>query len=125
MACTIILNSSLGIIDETYTGRVTIDEFRDAVARRVSLSKETGVEKILIDTSGVTESPVRMMDIYSLPDSFYAEQGVSKRSRMALVLPRTSKEREIAKFFEDACCNRGWTVMSFEERQDAIDWLQA
>jgi len=125
MACTIILNASLGIIDEMYTGRVTIDEFRDAVARRVSLSKETGVEKILIDTSGVTESPVRMMDIYSLPDSFYAEQGVSKRSRMALVLPKPSKEREIAKFFEDACYNRGWTVMSFEERQDAIDWLQA
>lgn len=123
MACKVTFNSSLGIIESTYTGRVTMDDVKDAINQRKLLTKDMDFEKILVDGAGVTELPLGVMDAFSVPNDLW-EKGINRLSRMALVIPKIKKAKELARFFEDACYNRGWKVKCFEERQDAIDWLQ-
>ena len=115
-------NPSLEIIEEVFTGFVTAQELREATSQRISLQKETGITNILNDVSAF-ELDVTLMDVFDFPHKQYPEQGADIKTRMALIMPKCNKAREVAKFFITASLNRGWVVVPFEERQGATDWL--
>jgi hypothetical protein len=116
-------NPSLGIIEEVFYGLVTASELTEATSQRISLQKETSITKILNDVSDI-KLEASVIDILNFPDKQYPEENVDRKTRMALILPKCNKARNMAEFFMTASLNRGWTVGPFEERQSALDWLQ-
>jgi hypothetical protein len=115
-------DASLGIIEVTYTGLVTGSDLWEACSRRISLQEQTGLLRVLIDTSGI-ELVATILDVFSLPAKLYEERHADRQSRIALILPKSKEAIEFAEFYELACKNRGWSVRVFQGRQDAIDWL--
>jgi hypothetical protein len=116
-------NTSLGIIEEVFYGLVTASELTEATSQRISLQKETSITKILNDVSDI-KLEASVIDILNFPDKQYPEENVDRKTRMALILPKCNKARNMAEFFMTASLNRGWTVRPFEERQSALDWLK-
>jgi len=114
-------NSELGFIQCTYTGLVTINEFKEATNKVIALSKSYKTNRVLIDDSKL-EIAVSTAEIYKLP-LFYEDVNANRRSRMALILPTAPQAREDVQFYETVCRNRGWFIKAFNGRQEAIDWL--
>ena len=114
---------SLGIIEEIFYGLVTAAELTVATSQRISLQKETSITKILNDVSDI-KLEASVIDILNFPDKQYPEENADRKTRMALILPKCNKSRNLAEFFMTASLNRGWTVRPFEERQSALDWLR-
>ena len=122
MPWSVTYNPSLDIIEEVFCGAVSALEFREAVSRRISLERETGSTNILNDISEV-EVGASVFDLLNFPGKQYHEEGSNRNVRMALIMPRSKKSRDLAEFFVTACLNRGWQVKEFTARQKAIDWL--
>jgi hypothetical protein len=124
MAWSAKYDRSMDIVEVVYTNDVTGTELREAASERIRLQKETGTMSVLVDASGIEHMVAGTMDVFGLPDELYVSKEANRKSRIALVFPRSRKEREAVKFFENACANRGWRVKAFEERQAAVDWLR-
>lgn len=114
-------DGNLGIIDSTVTGVLSGDEIRSCTDEIIDLSVRRGVAKILIDALKAT-SVSSFEDVYDIPGR-YQEGGLSRSSRLALVLPELRSVREIAKFYDNVCNNRGWLVQPFATRDEAVAWL--
>jgi len=123
MPWNVYFNPSLGIIEEVFYGLVPASELTEATSQRILLQKETSITKILNDVSDV-KLEASVIDILNFPDKQYPEENADRKTRMALILPKCNKARNMAEFFMTASLNRGWTVRPFEERQSALDWLQ-
>lgn len=114
-------DTELGLIHCVYSGRVTVDEFKEATTKAMTLSKIKKTAKFLIDDS-MLEIAVSATEIYELP-LFYDDIKASRKSKMAVILPSARQARKDVEFYETVCRNRGWAVKIFTERQRAIDWL--
>jgi len=113
---------SLHMSEVVFSGKVTGSELRAAASRRISLEKETHCNAILVDASNL-ELAATLVDVLDLPDRLYTDEEASRQSLIALVQPKSDREKKEAVFYETACRNRGWFVQVFSERQEAIDWL--
>ena len=115
-------NSELGIVEFTFTGSVTGEEFGRATIEGIDLAKAKDTKLFLIDDSDLQDAG-SVIDLYNLP-RLYEKLGLERGSRGAVVLPTaSSKAAEDARFHETVCLNRGWQVKVFTDRQEAIDWL--
>ncbi len=123
MTWTLEFNSVLRIIDLVYVGHVTGPEMREATTKAIALGKEKGILEVLVDGMEVDLAP-SIIDLFELPDKQYLAEGKSRRSRIALVLPKSPEVKKAARFYENACVNRGWKVQSYPNRDDAIEWLK-
>lgn len=122
MTWTITCNDASGMIELVFTGNVTGPEIREATSWSISLMKNRNIKDILFDTTDQEQVP-SIFDIYNLPDQ-YEKEGLTRQSRVGLVLPQKRDLRAQARFYEDVCVNRGWTVRLFENREDAVRWLR-
>ena len=115
-------NSELGIVQGSYVGRVTADEFKEATIKAIGLAKDNNTNLFLIDDSEY-EGGASLFGLFELPD-LHVEMEADRSSRAALILPSSGTvASEDARFYETLCLNRGWQVKVFSKRQDAIDWL--
>jgi hypothetical protein len=124
MAWTVEYNDVLQIVELTYSGRTTGEEIKEAAASRMSMGKQKGVTKFLIDTRKVEADGSATLDIYDVPDKMYPKEHVQYTNRIAILEPESSTSREMVKFYENACVNRGWLVKTFQDRESAVKWLQ-
>jgi len=122
MSWTVKHNPLLGIIEVTLSGLHTATEQRDSVTKRISVEKETGTTRTLIDASEVEEFP-SVSQVIDLPSRLYPELGANRTSHIAFVLPVSETARESVQFLETACVNRGWNLKTFPDRKSALDWL--
>lgn len=122
MSWDIKYNEDSQIIEISYTGDVTGMDLHEAATKRLSMQKKTGAKLILADAS-LTRSNPPIMDIYELPDRLYSDNKAIRDSRIAFVLPKNKKFRELAYFYQTAVKNRGWIIELFENREDAFSWL--
>lgn len=123
MAWSVTFNRSNGIVDLVYTGEIFGNDLREAATKRIAIQEQTGAQSVFVDASKVTIMSAGTLDIFSLPESFYEEKGMSRKAKIAILLPASEKAREDFLFFETACVNRGWIVNSFDSHQNAISWL--
>ena len=115
-------DSELGIVQGSYVGRVTADEFKEATIKAIGLAKDNNTNLFLIDDSEY-EGGASLFGLFELPD-LHVELEADRISRAALILPSSGMAAaEDARFYETICLNRGWQVKVFSKRQDAIDWL--
>jgi hypothetical protein len=118
------INSDLNMIEVSYTGKVTADDLHESTSIIIKLEKETGIHKILTDTSEAI-SAVTLSDLYDIPTKQYLEEAADREGHLAIILSKSPKEKEAAEFFQIVCRNGGWQVQTFADRQSAIDWLQS
>ena len=109
------------LIECSAIGYLTTREIKDASLKATSLSREMKTNLILIDDSQVDET-IETLDIYELP-KFYEELNISRKIKVAVILPDNPKAREDVMFFETVCRNRGWNIFTFSTRKEAIEWL--
>ena len=119
-ACT--TNSDQNMIEVKYTGNVTAKDLKESTSTVITMEKETDIHSILSDT---TEAVLvaSIVDLYDIPTIQYVEEGADYRGHLAIILSKSSKEREAAEFFGDISRSAGWRVNTFDNRQLAIDWL--
>jgi hypothetical protein len=123
MSWTIKQNTKLDLIEIIFSGPITGPDLRQATSDCISQAKEMGTMNYLIDASAM-ELSGSIADLYDLPNKQYKEEGVDRRSRAAVILPLSQKERDNIRFYETACKNQGWQVQVFSERQEAVAWLR-
>ncbi|MDH3692323.1 MAG: STAS/SEC14 domain-containing protein [Gammaproteobacteria bacterium] len=114
-------DKSLQIIEIVYDGMLTSKNLEESTSDGITLNVELGINNVLIDAAHM-DSAAYFLEVHDLPLQ-YAESGLSRKVRIALVMPRTTVARRIAKFYVDACIIHGWTVRPFEAREAAIEWL--
>ena len=122
MSWTIQRSPSDAFIEVIYSGRTTNTDLTEATSQCISLGKETGTTRFLVDASGI-ELAASMNDLYDLPTKQYVHDKAQRTGAVALILPASEHEKPAARFYEFACRNAGWLVRSFPDRQGAIDWL--
>ena len=123
MTCELKFDDSLGVIELVLSGIVTGHDLREATSEGIALQKEVHETRCLIDATD-QEQTGTVLDLYHLP-SQYAEEGLDRRSLLALVLPTRHELLELALFYETVCVNRGWHVRLFPTREEAIGWLSS
>lgn len=117
------MNETLPIIEIVHTGILSSENLQKATDDGVALHLESGVNCCLIDASEI-EFVEAFVDLYELPDQ-YAEAGVSRRIRVAIVMPKEGTAREAAQFYDDLCHNQGWVTRPFDSREEAVKWLMS
>ena len=121
MPTTIRHDTTLQIIEIVHTGVVSAVDLQRSTNEGIALNIEFSVNNVLIDVEHM-EAVENFMDVYGLPDQ-YAEGGLSRNVRLAVVKPIKSDALKVAQFFEDVCINRGWMVRQVATRGAAIEWL--
>jgi len=122
MSWTVDFDKASGVIVVVYRGDSTGADFRDCTSAAIALSKSCGSRRFLVDTTEIVAN-VPPLALYNLAQTQYTAEHLHRWSCVALVLPETEKERELAKFYETVCVNRGWRVQLFENGEDARRWL--
>ena len=122
MSYTINHNASLGVIELTYSGRITGTDLREATSKCISLGRQTGTTKFLVDEVGM-DLAVSILDLYDLPNKQYEDEEANRQGRVAIILPTSKEARDAVQFYVTACQNGGWFVRAFSERLSAINWL--
>jgi hypothetical protein len=122
MAWTLDYDPESGIIVTTYRGTSTVGDLRDASSAAIALGKTHESWRFLTDASEGSFD-VALIALLNLPAKQYQAEGADRGSRVALLLPKSAKDRDLARFYETVCLNRGWLVQSFDDRDEARRWL--
>ena len=109
------------IIELVPTGNLTSENIRNGTDEFIALCAERDTNRILIDASDV-ETVSCLADFYDQPQ-WYAEGGLSRNARIALVMTKTIAAQEYIRFYDNVCYNRGWLIQLFETRDAAVEWL--
>ena len=123
MGWTVAHIESLGIVEIKLDGVVTGDGLREATTAGIKLAMEQGLSRGLIDATDQVRTG-SMVDLIELPGQ-YSDQGLSRATNIALVIPADENLHGVAEFYETVCVNRGWNVETFADREHAIAWLVA
>ena len=122
MPFTVKHDSVLSVVEVVFSGMITGDNLREATDRCITLQKQMGVTSFLIDING-WDLAASVIDLYDLPATQYRNQALSRNTRIAVLLPVSENVQEAARFYENACRNRGWNALICQDRQGALGWL--
>jgi hypothetical protein len=110
-----------GMIVITYTGKVLMDEVREATVRAIALQKANGTVRVLIDAFAMTAWPSRVEMWYLV--SSYPQLEVPPGTRLAAIRPQLPDETDISGFYETVCQNRSYNAKAFHTKEAAEEWL--
>ena len=111
------------IVEVEYSGKITARDLHESTSKFISLEKEKGLNKFLVDTTEM-DLDSSYMDIYDLPTKQYLKEKADRKGRVAIIPPICDRAMEAVRFYENVCRNRGWMVQVFSKRQEAEDWLK-
>lgn len=110
-----------GIIVITYTGKVIIDEVREATVQAIAIQKEKRTDCVLIDAFTMTAWP-SLVDMFHLVNS-YPQLNAPPQTCLAAVRPQVPDPADISGFYETVCQNRSYNAKAFQTREEAEKWL--
>jgi hypothetical protein len=110
------------VIFLTFQAEVSKEDVRDSSAAVIATMHDHDTRKVLTDLAEVESLAVSTMGIYHLPKS-YMQMGLNLPFTEAIVVPKSSKIRKDAEFYETVCVNRGVNARIFEDRDQALEWL--
>ncbi len=110
------------VVELVYAGTVTPEELQAMLLAAAETARRTSILRFLADLTGMSGG-------HSAGDLFAVVQameqlGVPRTMREAIVPRPGSLPDADARFFEDACRNRGFDVRIFPDRASALAWLQ-
>jgi hypothetical protein len=112
-----------GFILITYTGKVTIDEAREATVKAIAIQKEKHTDRVVIDPSDMTAWP-SVSEMWGLVQS-YPELEAPQRTRLAVVRPKAPDKTDLSGFYEVTCQNRCYNAKAFNTREAAEEWVRS
>ena len=107
----------------TTAGLVSDDEARELTDRAITLLRRTRATRVLGDCRAMESAPSMAAVYWSVNN--YANQGVPKQTRIALVHPQTPRAVELAQFYETVCFNRQYQTRLFHSSAAAEAWLDS
>jgi hypothetical protein len=111
------------LVECRFNGPTSAADLRAATSQGIALGKQYDTHRYLVDTTAI-QVEAGLTDLLNLPEQQYPEEGLSRLSRIAVILPVTTDASRDVRFYETASVNRGWIVRSFVRCADAEDWLQ-
>ncbi len=114
----------LQIVKLTITGTVSDQELLDAPAARIDFGLEHDATRFIIDATDMDAPESTTTAVHDIPTRVYSEKNFNRLCHIAVVAPIRPESRWITQFYEDICVNRGWRVETFNDADDALNWLQ-
>lgn len=121
MTYRVTLNQDLGVVEIVFEDAISGIDFQHATSEAAVFNRKLGVGLALVDATRVVHTG-SILDHYELPMQ-YKEEGLPHSMKVALVVPDDPDLRQMAKFYETVCLNRGWNVHCFERRDQGVEWL--
>ena len=115
-------DTTLQVVEVVYAGETTDRDLRDSTSAFISLEKEKGVNRFLVDATEM-KLAFSLADIYDLPTKQYVDQKADRQGCVAVILPNSRESKQAVRFYENVCRNRGWMVQAFSDREAAKAWL--
>lgn len=112
----VFVNKELGIIEVKSYGIVTPQDLSSVLDPIEALVKETGIYKVLVDTSEEKQLP-NFLDL----NSFGASIPVSLK--VALVVTEEQPTAGKAEFVSNVAHIKGVKIKTFISREDSLEWL--
>jgi DNA-binding NarL/FixJ family response regulator len=109
------------LVVASLTGTVTNADAKSQSEQAMRLLMDHEASLVLVDCREAV-SEISYAVLYWLP-RFYAQFGVPRSTRIAVVLPAVPYRVESFQFYALACTNAGYDVRLFESRQAAEEWL--
>jgi hypothetical protein len=113
---------SLDTAEVIYSGEISGDDFRQSATTAIQLQRMTGVVRFLVNIGDVQASG-QPAEIANVLNGQYRSEGLSRTTRIAILLPRTAIARKLASLYESACRERGWNAQICADRNAAMEWL--
>ena len=111
------VNKELGIIEVRSHGPVTRDDLFSVLEPIEALARETGINKVLVDTSGEEHLP-GILDL----DDFAAS--IPCFLKVALVVVEKQPTAKKASFVSNAAFCKGVEIQTFPSRESSLAWLK-
>ncbi len=121
MAWQMRYNDTDHIIEIVYSDMVSHAEIIESAREGAVISGHTGCHLFLLKFDTVHTGPPAYQLIDQI-DHFHTI-GVSRKVRLAILLPAKKEIREGLMFYETACLNRGYLVKVFQKTEEAKQWL--
>lgn len=112
-----------GVVEATFFGRVTREDFDRAFGECLQLALEHDIWHLLADCSQLVWS-VEISYLKDLADNL-AALDLPPSFREALVQPQDVSARVHVHYWETAGANRGLQMRMFRDRDEALAWLEA
>jgi hypothetical protein len=107
----------------TTTGPVSDDEARELTGRAITLLRETQATRVLGDCRAMESAPSLGVVYWLIND--YANRGVPRQTKIAVVHSRAPHVAEFARFYETVCFNRHYEARAFDSSEAAEVWLHS
>jgi hypothetical protein len=105
------------------TGPLSDEEAKQLTGRAIALVQETQATRVLGDFRRMQSGP-SLAAVYWLVNE-YANRGVPRQTRIAVVHSRAPRAVELAQFYETVCYNRQYEAKSFDSNEAAEAWLHS
>lgn len=109
------------VVEFHHVGVVTTEELATAFAEMVALARATDTWHLISDCTDLTQAP-RLLDMLPLVETLRGV-GVQERFRQALVRPTDPVARMPVDYWNASMTDHGLTVMTFDDRGEALGWL--
>jgi hypothetical protein len=116
-------DASRGQLDVLYSGVISAAELHEASRAAAQVVNESGILRVVADLTGVVRISATLTPVLELPQTIYVEEKLSRRLRIAVLVPPDDDINELARFYELVCHNRGWLAKIFADRDEALGWL--
>jgi hypothetical protein len=104
-----------------YSGVVGSAEFQRSVELAIELAGRRASFRFLSDLTALAKGP-SPGDLFEMIQMLET-RGLPRTLREALVVTPSLPDPGDARFYEDACRNRGWDIRIFLDRETALAWL--
>ena len=103
------------------TGPLSDEEAKQLTGRAIALVQETQATRVLGDFRRMQSGP-SFAAVYWLVNE-YANRGVPRQTRIAVVHSQAPQGVELAQFYETVCYNRQYQAKAFDSSEAAEAWL--
>ena len=121
MAWKIDVLKSEGIVRVVLLGYLNLENASKLVLELLYHANEIGINNFLVDLRAVHVKATNI-EIYWSP-TLFAELGLTRNKRVALIPPVTPNSAEKVSFYETVSQNSGYLVRIFQEHHSAQEWL--
>jgi hypothetical protein len=107
----------------TTTGPVSDAEAKELTHGAITMLMKTRATRVLGDCRAMVSAP-SLASVYWLVNE-YANHGVPRQTRIAVVHSRAPQAVELAQFYETVCFNRQYQARTFDSSVAAEAWLHS
>ena len=108
------------VVEATYSGRLSTQEFRNGMGSALALAAAKGSRRFLTDCSALESGP-SVTDLYEAAEQLQGR--IDRPVREALLPPAAPEAAAGVAFWETAIRNRGFAARVCTDRASALAWL--